>query len=1019
MRQKIISLCCLMLISLSTFAQQRAITGTVMSTQGEPLIGVVVQITGKSTAGVITDYDGNYSINVASGDKMLEFSYIGMQKKSHSIPAGKTLNVTMEDESFGLDEVVVIGYGAVRKKELTGAVVQVKAEDINNVVTSDLGSALQGKISGVNIVSSSGAPGSGSEILIRGVASINGSNTPLYVVDGVPQEGDPRISTNEIETIDVLKDAASCAIYGTRGAAGVILITTKTGKGGGLKISLDASYGIRKITSGVSLMNTSEQAYFDMVKGRNINGVLDDEYTLEMNKYEYLMQNDTELLSKAIVDNASTQSYSMNISGGNEKAAYNIVAGYYDENGIIINSAFQRFNTRANLSYNNNKWRINSSIGLTSEEQDNSGASNLTYLMTYYPYKDDIDPGDTSDVTTTNDENITRTNWILESFNLEDHDSTVRTSASTSINYDIFSFLSLGVTGGMNLSNRYSTIFKPLQALYDSSTGESLNTDKDSYVQNESTRSVSYTFDTSINYKQKFGDHNIGATAVLSLEQYDYEGFYAMRYGVANNNISVLNGATGDQVASSYSGYSSKLVGLIGRVQYDWKGRYLFSANIRRDGSSKFAPANRWGTFPSVSVGWNIADEPFWNPMEDIVNNFKLRASYGTTGNQGFSDYSYSSTISQGYDYVFGTDDSSSQYYGSAQTGYSNPEVQWETSVQSNLGVDLYFLNSKFTLTAEVYKTTKEDMLFGVTLPTSTGTTESVTLNVGNMENTGTEIALGYNDRIGNVNIGMSATYSTNKNIVTDTGSLDGIVLASDGALIWGSTANSYCTGIAEGYPAGSFFLYKTDGIADTAEKLAEYQSVEPSAKMGDLIYVDTDNDGSITEGDRSYCGSSLSDYEMGFNFNADWNGFDFSMNWYASIGHNIMNGSKAMSYTYGRNSDLIYAWSEQNPESSIPAYRGDLDDHANYAADTDLWLEDGTYLRLKAVTLGYTLPKAITQKASIASLRFYVTAQNPLTFTNYTGYDPEVGGSITSRGLDRGNYPVSSFYMAGVNINF
>ncbi len=1018
MRQKIISLCCLMLISLSTFAQQRTVTGTVRGTDGEPLIGVVVQIEGKPAAGVITDYDGIYSIRVAPSDKKLDFSYIGMQNKSVSIPSGSTLNVEMSEESFGLEEVVVIGYGAVRKKELTGAVVQVKSEDIANVVTSDLGSALQGKISGVNIVASSGAPGASSEILIRGVASVNGSNTPLYVVDGVPQEGDPRISTNEIETIDVLKDAASCAIYGTRGAAGVILITTKSGKGAGLKISFDATYGIRNITSSMNLMDTSEQCYFELVQGRNTDGTLDDEYTIDPMKTDYGVQNDTDLLSKVFQDNAATQNYSLNISGGDQKASYNIVAGYYDEAGLMLNSDFQRFNTRANLNYQNNKWRISSSIGLTSEEQDNSSTSSIVYLLTYRPYKDDIDAGDTSDVETTSDANITYTNWVLQSFNTEDHDSTVKTLANINLNYDIFSFLTLGATGGMSMSNRYSKIFKPLQNVY-STDGTSLSDETDSYVQNESTRSTSYTFDTSIAYKQKFGDHNLGATAVLSLEEYNYEGFYSKRYGVANNAVSTLSGAVGDQTATAYTGYTNTLVGLIARVQYDWKGRYLFSANIRRDGSSKFAPENRWGTFPSVSAGWNIADEPFWDSMEDIVNNFKLRASYGTTGNQGFSAYSYTSTVTTGYDYLFGSDSAGTQYYGTTQTGYSNPEVQWETSIQSNLGVDLYFLNNKFTLTAEVYKTTKEDMLFGVTLPTSTGTSSSVTLNVGNMENYGTELAVGYNERIGDLSIGVTGTFSTNKNTVTDTGDLEGIVLASDGVLIWGASSYSYCTGIAEGYPAGSFFLYSTDGIVDTAEKLADYQEIAPSAKLGDLIYVDSNNDGSITEDDRTYQGSSLADYELGLNLNLGYKGIDLSMSWYSSIGHNIMNGSKAMAYTYGRAEDLIYAWSESNPVTSIPAYRGDLKDHDNYAGDTDLWLEDGTYLRLKNITLGYTLPKKFTQKASISSLRFYVTAQNPLTFTNYSGYDPEVGGSITSRGLDRGNYPVSSLYMAGVNINF
>ena len=311
-------------------------------------------------------------------------------------------------------------------------------------------------------------------------------------------------------------------------------------------------------------------------------------------------------------------------------------------------------------------------------------------------------------------------------------------------------------------------------------------------------------------------------------------------------------------------------------------------------------------------------------------------------------------------------------------------------------------------------------MLYPVTLPISSGSLETVTLNVGNMTNKGVEMTLGYNDRFGDFNFGASATFSKNVNEITSLNSgLDGLVMSPDGVLVWGSNDFSKCTAMTPGFPAGAFFLYRTNGIADTPGKLAEYQVLDPSAKMGDLMYVDTDGNSQITEADRDYCGGGLPDYELGFNLNAEWKGIDFSMNWYASVGHEIMNGAKAMAFSYGRHKDLVYAWSEQNQQTSIPAYRGNMKIDRNYRADTDLWLEDGTYLRLKNITLGYTFPVRWTGKIGISSLRLYVSAQNPLTFTNYEGYDPEIGGSITSRGLDRGNYPVSSFYMGGININF
>ncbi len=1020
MKNKHCLACILLLLPLFLFAQTKTITGVVKDTQGEPLIGVTVQVQGHETEGVVTDFDGVYRIKTSAEDKYLVFSYIGMVKQRVKIDRNvKSLNVTMQEDQMNLDEVVVIGYGAVKKKELTGAVAQVKGDELTEIVTADLGAALQGKVSGVSIVASSGAPGAASEILIRGVTSINGANTPLYVVDGVPQEGDPRISTNEIQTIDVLKDAASCAIYGTRGAAGVILITTKQGEAGKLKIAVDASFGIRDITSGTPLMNTAEQAYFDFVKFRNNDGSLDDKVNIDMIRNPYYIQNDTDLLSHAIVSNANTQNYSVNISGGAKNATYNVVAGYYDEKGIIINSGFKRFNARANMSYNNKKWRVNSSLALNLEDKDEAPGSIITYTLSYAPHMPELKPGNTDDVETPRDGNWSRTNWILESFNTTNNLKGTRANANINVSYDILKGLTASARMGANIYNNIRHKFKPPQNVYDVSSGELISTEKDSYAENSAARNFSLTFDTSLNYKRKFGDHQVGATAVFSLEEYNFDGFSAKRFGVVNSSVESMNGATGDQIVHSNAAYKTKLIGAIGRVQYDWKGRYLISANIRRDGSSKFSKDNRWGTFPSVSAAWNVSDEPFWSKAEDVVNNFKVRASYGTTGNQSFGAYTYSPTITNGFDYVFGDDASSGQGYGSAQYSFANADVKWETSEQVNVGLDLSFLQNKITLTAEYYQTSKRDMLFPVTLPTSTGTNQRVVLNVGNMTNKGVELALGYREQIGKVKLGINGTFSTNENRVSGFDGLNGIVMASDGVLIWGANAQSQCTGIAEGYPAGGFFLYKTDGIINTASKLADYQKINPGAKMGDLIYVDSNKDGTISEADRRYSGSGLPEYEIGFNVNLGWKGIDFSMNWYSAIGHELINGSKAMAYAYGRHKDLLYAWSEANPLSNIPAYRGDIKAHENYHAHTDLWLEDGTYLRLKSATLGYTLPSDIMKKAGISQLRVFVSAQNPLTFTKYKGYDPEIGGAITSRGLDRGNYPISSLYMIGLNLNF
>ena len=471
--------------------------------------------------------------------------------------------------------------------------------------------------------------------------------------------------------------------------------------------------------------------------------------------------------------------------------------------------------------------------------------------------------------------------------------------------------------------------------------------------------------------------------------------------------------------AGSDGNYTNKLLGTIARLQYDWKSRYLLSMSMRADASSRFAKENRWGFFPSASVAWNISDEPFFKPLTKVVNNFKLRGSYGTTGNQNFSPYSFYSTVSPGYDYTTGT--GSGEYLGLAttQVKYANPDVKWETSEQYNLGLDLAFLNNKVTLTAEYYSTRKRDMLFPVTLPGSTGSASQLTMNVGNMVNSGYELAAQYRSHIGKFYYNLSGTFSTNTNKITRINGDGTRISAYKWGLVSGAQDVSQVTYIAEGYEAGAFFLYPTDGIINSSEKLAAYQKINPSAKMGDLIYKDTDKDGKITDNDRVYCGSGLPKYEIGFIMQFNYMGFDLYTNFYSALGHEIMNGSRATAFGYGRHKDLVAMYSPVNTDSPISTYRGDLKSHPNYHADTDLWLEDGSYLRLKNITLGYTLPKSITTKWHLNKFRVYIAAQNLFTLTKYSGYDPEIGGNISTRGMDMGNYPSFTTYSAGINLSF
>ncbi len=998
-------------------AQTIKITGTVTDDTGMTVIGAAIKVKG-SNKGTVTDIDGNYKLKVDQNDRVLVFSYMGLRTQNVAIKNRTKIDVVMSTDSKMLEDVVVIGYGSVRKKEVTGAVAQIKSDDISKYVTADLGNALQGQVSGVNVVAGSGEPGEGSQILIRGISSVSGSNTPLYVVDGVPQEGDPRLSTNEIQSIDVLKDAASCAIYGTRGAAGVILITTKQGKSGKMAISLNTSYGIQHVDNTMPLLNAEEQTYADILKFYNLQGVSYDEANLNLRKLTSNFYSDEDYLSKVFNNDAAVQNYSLNLSGGNKTTKYNVTAGWYDADGVIINSNFQRFNTRANVAYSKDRLTINASLSLSSEDRNRAAGSMINSALRYNPTRGKIDLSGNSDFELANGNELSSLQSLVAAFSSIDKEHRDVSSSNFNLQYRLAQGLQFSSRLGLSYIHSRRQKFSPSYKVY-LSDGEDKTDPTKSYSMMINADRMSLSYDAGLTYKKTLGKNHLTAMAVVTTERYKFNGFTAGRQGIINNQINVINGGSINPSASSADNYVNTLFGSIGRLQYDWDGRYLISASLRCDGSSKFAKENRWGYFPSVSTAWNVADEAFWKPLRSTINSFKLRGSYGTTGNQNFDAYSAAASIVSGYDAVLSNNGTKSVQYGSAMDTYANPTVKWETTKQINIGFDMGMLDNRITVSAEYYRSDKSDMLFPIVPANSSGTFNNVIMNIGNMVNKGVELSVGYRDNWSGVKWGSNFTFSTNENEITKINGLGGYTMTDDSGLIIGSKDYSQCTAIAEGYEAGAFFLYKTNGVIKNDEQLTAYKKIVPTAKLGDLRYIDTNNDGKISNLDRTYCGSGLPDYEIGYNFDASYHNFDFSMNWYAALGHEIMNGAKAVAYSEGRAKGLLYQWSPSNTNSDIPSYRGNAKSDENYRGYTDYWLEKGDYLRLKNVTLGYTLPKSISRKLSISSLRFYLTGQNLLTFTEYTGYDPEVGGSIKNRGLDKGNYPVSAMYIIGANINF
>ncbi|WP_241910512.1 SusC/RagA family TonB-linked outer membrane protein [Pseudotamlana carrageenivorans] len=997
------------------YAQNQKITvsGTVTEEDGIPLPGVSILVKG-TTRGSVTDFDGRYALDASKGETLV-FTYIGFQEHS-AVIKNATIDVEMKESLVDLDEVVVIGYGAVKKKEVTGAVATVDSEEIESILTPDLGTALQGQVAGVNIVSSS-EPGADSEILIRGITSLSGDNTPLFVVDGIIQDGDPRIPPSDIESLTVLKDAASTAIYGVRGATGVILITTKQGKPGTLEVSLNGSYAVQHRSAAVPLMNSVEQTYFDVVQSRNVNGSFDDQVSLQVLQQTNQFQNETNLNDLIFNNNVPTQNYNINIAGGTEDITYNVALGLFDQEGLQINSGFNRFNVRANTVYEKNKLRIQTSLAMNKEQREIPQQMLLSQSIVYRPTQNGINLDSFDDLSQGGDD-VNRLGWVIESLRTTNVLKTNRSNASLNLSYKLFDGLTLTSNLGLTSINEYGKIISPYQEIYNNQTPPRLQSQpEDSYIENRARTTTNILTEFGATYEKTIADdHNVTFTLFGTGEKNQSEAFTGRRNGATNPEGEVINSATGTQSATSGFDYTTTRIGIMGRVQYNYKGKYILSSSIRRDGSSKFPGFNHWGTFPSIALAWNVSDEEFWN--KNVVNNLRLRASQGTVGVDRIPDYQFAAGIVQDVNYAAAN---GSLKLGATQQDFVNRVLQWESTVQRNVGIDMGFLQNKITLSAEYYHADKTDMLFPVFIPPSAGggNNASVILNVGNMTNSGAELAIGYRGKIGKVNFRMNGTFATNQNEITKINGGTDFLLTNDFGLVGRAPQQSRVTALAVGHEVASFFLWRTDGIIDTEEKLAEYQKIDNNARMGDTRFIDQNGDGVLDVNDRVYSGSGMPDYEIGYTFNANWKSFDFSMNWYAALGQEIMNGFDAWAYGFGRHKDLIYQWSENNPNSPIPAYRDDMRRHQNYLGYSDLWLEDGSYLRLRQVSLGYSIPKKTVERWGFNRLRFYVRSQNPLTITKYSGYNPEVGGGIAARGLDKNTGPISSSYMFGINFNF
>jgi len=998
------------LLLFPSFAQKNTenISGKVLDKQGQPIIGVNIMIPGTST-GTITNVDGLWTLSVPASATKLKFSYIGFQDQIVTIGNSRVYDITMIESSREIDEVVVIGYGTVKKSDVTGSVSSVKSDAIARQPVTNAAQSLQGLVPGVSVTSNSGSPGGSVAVRIRGIGTV-GNSDPLYVVDGMPVNDIAYLSSNEIETIEVLKDASATAIYGSRGANGVILVTTKHGQKGRNVISVSSYWGTQQINTDLGLLNG--QQWYDIQSEINKTRTT----PIDLTKADPTIS--TNWL-KEVSQVASIRNHDLSFSGGSNDFLYNMSLGYLSQEGTVKKTDFERINARINLDNKMNKVvtvGVNAAFSNSSRNKVLEGSNTVGIINTAIKLEPVI-PVKNADGTWGSSKYIDYPNPVaaIDYTNSKEKNMNVVGNMYGVIN--IMKGLNFRTSLGIDFNRYDSYDFDPT---YEVNTYQKNAVNK---VYRGYSKSNNILFENTLNYNRTFNDvHSVSAVLGYTAEQTRYENLNATKQNTPSNeaNMQYLDAA---QLATSAtaSGYAveSSLISYLGRLNYSYDNRYLATATIRRDGSSRFGKSNQYGNFPSFALAWKINNEQFFKNWEqDFLNSAKLRFGWGKVGNQNIDNYMFQNllTTNAQYAYVFGTTEKVSQ--GVVAVNLGNVDVKWESTESTNIGADLSFLNGKLNLSAEYYNKTTKDMLLTEPIPLFLGFENGPLTNVGSVKNSGVEIQLEWRDKIGkNFNYNFGGNISTVKNEVLSLGTGKAI----SGALL----RNGSATYTTVGQPIGMFWGYKTAGLINSAEQLADVKTRQPNAGLGDVAFVDVNGDKKLTDLDKTQIGNPIPEFYYGFNVGMEYKGIDCAIVFEGTYGNDIFNAMRYYTYDLAdvtnKSVDVLNYWTPTNTNTTIPRLNGN--DKNDNKRISDMYIEDGSYLRLKTLQIGYTLPQRITQKLFMSSLRVYVTGQNLLTFTKYSGADPEIGQisstNYLSRGVDIGTYPQAKTFTAGINITF
>ncbi|MEX0275341.1 MAG: SusC/RagA family TonB-linked outer membrane protein [Flavobacteriaceae bacterium] len=989
--------------------QQVEVTGTVTDSENVPLPGVNIIVVG-TTRGVVTDFDGKYSIAASPGD-VLQFTYIGMQSQQLTVGESTTINVTLQGDSNTLDEVVVVGYGTQSRAKVTGAVSTVKAEDISSIPSVNAVQALQGRASGLTVINN-GSPGTSPTVRIRGIGTLE-NNNPVYVVDGIIVDDIANLSAGNIESVSVLKDASTTSVYGSLGANGVVVIKTKTGRKGATTFDFNTYYGVQFKPKELDVLNTDQYIDYasDMILNADPGATLpavftDPDFTSNNVNYQ-----------DAIFQSGSINNYELSASGGGEHARFRVSGEYQTQDGIVLNTDFDKYTFRLNSEFNKGIFTLGESLGLTYSEQDPlilafsvSPMENAIRMAPYLPIRDANNIGGYSELTA---DDINTARNPVRTLNRETQvNKRIDLIGNIYGLVDIFEGLQYKANVGLNF---FDNKFKKTELPYGSQGGlHNQAITRFSYVD---LRSKTVTFNNSLRYTTTLAEnHHIEVLALAEQRKTEITSLS----GVGTTDLGINDLASG--LSGGAGTTEENRIGYLGRLNYDFAEKYILAASVRRDASSRFGSNKRWGTFPALAAGWVVSEEDFFGE-DTVIDYLKLRASWGLAGNdKSAGNYNFESSLLANFFY--------GNTPGLATNRVSNPDLGWEETEITNIGVDMYLLDNAITFSAEYYNNTSNDLIVALPPAASVGVPNATPTNIGGMTTKGFEFNLGYANQGTEFNWSANLNLSTTDNEVTQLAPNVEQLFNGNKPNVLG---NNTISRIAENESLWHFYGWQTDGIFQNQGEV-DAHATQAGAAPGDIRFRDVNGDGVINDDDRTVIGNPFPKVTYGLSLDADYKNFDVSLLFTGVSGNDIFNASRyyldGAAQLSNAGTAVLNRWTPTNPSTTQP--RAVLNDPNNNARVSDRYVEDGSYFRLKNISLGYNLPPSVLNVIAadtISKCRVYMSAQNLFTITDYSGYDPEIGPSLgiasvtgdqnSELGVDRGQYPQSKSLVVGLQITF